>query len=204
MHLFDQRILGFFILFLLAMLVVVKRVASGSVLDKPQGGLLLQLVNLFNLFFLLVVNPLAAVALLSRRLEAIDPTRVAIAGPLPLAVLEIAGLALYAGGFLLMARALIVLGRSYQLGGCDPRARDRLVVAGPYRVIRNPMYTAALVIALGLACLLQSLAILAVFAVYLALILLLVPVEEAGLQKKYGEPYAAYRRRSKKLVPFLY
>jgi protein-S-isoprenylcysteine O-methyltransferase Ste14 len=203
-HLFDQRILGVFILLLLAGLVVVKRAATGSVLDKPQGGPLLQLVNVFNLFFLLVVNPLAAVALLSRRLEAIDPTRVAIAGPRLLPALEIAGLALYAGGFLLMAWALVVLGRSYQLGGCDPRMGDRLVVGGPYRFTRNPMYTAALAIALGLACLLQSLAFFAVFAVYLPLILLLVPMEEDGLLKKYGEAYAAYRRRSKKLVPFLY
>ena len=150
------------------------------------------------------MNPLAAVALLTRRLETIDPTRVAIARALPRAVLEIAGLVLYAGGFLLMAWALVVLGRSYQLGGCDPRAGDRLVVGGPYRVIRNPMYTAALAISLGLACLLQSLAFFAVFAAYLALILLLLPVEEAGLRKKYGAAYAAYRRRSKKLVPFLY
>jgi protein-S-isoprenylcysteine O-methyltransferase Ste14 len=204
MHLFDQRILGFFILFLLGGLVAVKRSATGSVLDKPQGGPLLQLVNIFNLFFLLVVNPLAAVALLTRRLEALDPTRVAIARALPRAVLEIAGLGLYVSGFLLMAWALIVLGRSYQLGGCDPRANDRLVVGGPYRFTRNPMYTAALAIALGLACLLQSLAFFAVFAVYLPLILLLVPMEEDGLLKKYGEAYAAYRRRSKKLVPFLY
>jgi len=150
------------------------------------------------------VNPLAAVVLLARRLEAIDPTRVAIAGPRLLPALEIAGLALYAGGFLLMAWALVVLGRSYQLGGSDPRAGDRLVLAGPYRAIRNPMYTAALAIALGLACLLQSLAILAVFAAYLPLVLLLIPVEEQGLREKYGEAYAAYRRRSKKLIPFLY
>jgi protein-S-isoprenylcysteine O-methyltransferase Ste14 len=202
--LLNQEILGVATLFLLAGLVVVKRIATGSVLDKPQGGPLLQLVNIFNLFFLLVVTPLAAVALLTRHLEVLDPTRVAIAQALPRAVLEIAGLALYVSGFLLMAWALIVLGRSYQLGGCDPRANDRLVVGGPFRFMRNPMYTSALAISLGLACLLQSLAFFAVFATYLPLILLLLPVEEAGLRKKYGEAYAAYGRRSKKLVPFLY
>ena len=52
MHLLDQRILGIAILFLLGMLVIVKRVATGSVLDKPKGNLLVQLVNIFNLFFL--------------------------------------------------------------------------------------------------------------------------------------------------------
>jgi len=51
MHLLDQRTLGIAILCLLGMLVIVKRVATGSILDKPQGNLRVQLVNIFNLFF---------------------------------------------------------------------------------------------------------------------------------------------------------
>ena len=54
MHLLGQRTLGIAILFLLVMLVTVKRAATGSILDKPKGSLLVQLVNVFNLFFLLV------------------------------------------------------------------------------------------------------------------------------------------------------
>ncbi len=50
MHLLNQRILGITILILLGMLVAVKRVATGSVLDKPKGNLMVQLVNIFNLF----------------------------------------------------------------------------------------------------------------------------------------------------------
>jgi len=59
MIVFDQRALGIAILFLLGMLVTVKQVTAGSILDKPKGGFLPQLVNIFNLFFLLVVNPVA-------------------------------------------------------------------------------------------------------------------------------------------------
>jgi hypothetical protein len=51
MHLFDQRILGFIILFLLGMLVAVKRMTTGSILDQPKGNFMVRLVNLFNLFF---------------------------------------------------------------------------------------------------------------------------------------------------------
>lgn len=58
MHLFDQRLLGILVLVLLGGLVVVKRMATGSVLDRPRGNFLIQLVNGFNLFFLLMVNPL--------------------------------------------------------------------------------------------------------------------------------------------------
>jgi len=123
MHLLDQRILGIAILFLLGMLVTVKRVATGSILDRPQGDLLVQLVNIFNLFFLLVVNPLAAILLITRRLATIDPTHITFHESWILMVLEIAGLVMYVMGFLLMAWALITLGRNYQLAACRRRSQ---------------------------------------------------------------------------------
>ena len=51
MHLLEQNILGVLILFLLGTLVIIKQVATGSILDKPKGNLMVQLVNIFNLFF---------------------------------------------------------------------------------------------------------------------------------------------------------
>ena len=165
---------------------------------------MVQLVNIFNLFFLLVVNPLAAILLISRRLSTIDPTHVTLDEQWILTVLESVGLVVYVTGFLLMASALITLGRNYQPGGSDPRSEDKMVVDGPYKLIRHPMYTAALSISLGLACLIQSWAFFCVFCIYLALILVLIPVEEDGLRKAYGEPYVAYREKAKKLIPFVY
>jgi protein-S-isoprenylcysteine O-methyltransferase Ste14 len=204
MHLMDQRILGIAILCLLGMLVTVKRTASGSVLDKPVGSFMIQLVNVFNLFFLLIVNPAAAVMLIFRRLEAIDPTRIVIDLPSALFTLELAGLVFYVMGFLLMAWALLGLGRNYQLAGTAPRDTDAMIMAGPYSLIRHPMYAAALSISFGLACLIQSFAFFTVFCIYLVLILHLVPLEEEGLQQAYGEKYAAYKQSTSKLIPFVY
>jgi protein-S-isoprenylcysteine O-methyltransferase Ste14 len=201
-HLLGPRLLGAAILLLLGMLVLVKRTATGSVLDRPHGAFLVQLVNAFNLFFLLVVNPLAAVSLLAHPAAPLDPTHFAIATPWVVSVIEISGAILYAAGFLLMAWALATLGRSYQLGGSAPRADDRLVAAGPYRLVRHPMYTAALAIALGLSCLVQSWAFLSVFCIYLVLILRLVPLEEDGLRKAYGERYLDYQHHTGRLIPF--
>jgi len=204
MHLVDRRILGIVILFLLGMLVTVKRVAMGSILDRPKGNLMVQLVNVFNLFFLLIVNPLAAILLITRRLPTIDPTHMTINEQWILKVMEIVGLVLYLTGYLFMAWALITLGRNYQLGGRAPRSEDRMVVGGPYRVVRHPMYTAALSISLGLACLIQSWAMFCVLGIYLALIIMLIPMEEDGLRRAYGERYVAYQQRSRKLIPFVY
>ena len=118
--------------------------------------------------------------------------------------LEIVGLVLYVTGFLLMAWALITLGRSYQLGGSVPRPEDKMIMDGPYKLIRHPMYTAALSISLGLTCLIQSAAFFCVFFIYLVLILPLIPMEEDGLQKAYGGQYVAYRQKARKLIPFIY
>jgi protein-S-isoprenylcysteine O-methyltransferase Ste14 len=204
MALLDQRILGIVILILLGILVMIKQIATGSILDQPKGKFLVQFVNIFNLFFLLIVNPLVAILLITGRLERVDPTRLVIANQVLVVVFVVIGLVLYVMGHLLMAWALMRLRSNYQLGGSIPRATDQLVILGPYRFVRHPMYAAALYISLGLAFLTQSLACLAVFFIYLLLISLLIPVEEKGLRQIYGQQYGDYQHHVRKLIPFLY
>jgi protein-S-isoprenylcysteine O-methyltransferase Ste14 len=203
MHLLDQRTLGIVILLLLGLLIVAKRAATGSIIDLPKGSIQARLADGFNLFFLLIVNPLAAVLLIARRMDALDPTHLAISGPWLLTV-EIVGMVLYGLGFLLMSWALLTLRGNYQVGGSAPRAADRMVLAGPYRFIRHPMYAAALSIALGLVGLIQSVACLVIFCIYLVLIVRLIPVEEEGLGQAYHERFITYRQHTRRLVPFLY
>ena len=152
----------------------------------------------------MIVNPTAAVLLIAGHLEAVDPTYIAIDAPWLLTGLEIVGMVFYLIGYLLMAWALVRLGRNYQVGGNPPRTTDEMVIVGPYRLVRHPMYTAALCISLGLACLIQSLAFLSVFCIYVMLIILLVPGEEEGLRRAYGEQYIAYRQKVKRIVPLFY
>jgi protein-S-isoprenylcysteine O-methyltransferase Ste14 len=204
-HLLDQKTLGIGILLLLAGLVIIKRMATGSILkDRPKSNLRIWLTQIFNLFFLLFVNPLAAVLLITGYLEAVDPTRLTISMPWLLMGVEIGGMGLYVMGFILMGWALIRLGRNYQAGGSDPRVADGMVMGGPYKLVRHPMYSAALVISLGLACVVQSLAFFSVFCIYFMLIILLIPAEEGGLRRAYGEQYIAYQQRVKRLFPFFF
>jgi protein-S-isoprenylcysteine O-methyltransferase Ste14 len=200
----DDKVLGILIFVLLAALVAVKWAATGSILDRPEGSLLVQLVNVYNLSFLLVVNPLAGVLLLTGRLAAVDPSHVAVHQPWLQMTVQVIGVAVYGTGFAVMVWALITLRRSYQLGGLAPRPEDRMVTSGPYRLIRHPMYAAVLMISFGLACLAQSLIGLAVFIVYLVLLSRLIPIEEGRLLGAYKESYAAYLRRTSRLVPFVY
>ncbi len=202
MHLIGESALGFLILALMGGMVAVKRAATGSVLDeRPDARALVRLVNAFNLTFLLVVNPAAAVLLVAGRLEAWDVTHLDVPPGRILAAVEGLGILCYAAGAVLLMWALLTLRASYQLGGMSPRARDALVTGGPYARMRHPMYAGALAIALGLALALQSLLCLAVFATYLVLVARLMPMEEEGLRAAYGEAYETYARAVPRLVP---
>ena len=204
MQLIGESALGALILCLLGILVVVKRLATGSVLDeRPDARQLVRAVNVFNLTFLLVINPAAAVLLLAGRLRAWDPTRVEIPWAWLRTGAEAVGIASYAAGCGLMMWALLTLRSRYQLGGMTPRPRDALVSDGPYALMRHPMYAAALAMALGLALALQSPICLGAFAIYVLMLNRLMPLEEAGLRSAYGEAYDAYARLVPRLIPFL-
>lgn len=204
MRLLDQRLIGVVILLVLTLLVIVKRRATGSTVDLPTGAPLIRIVNVFNLLFLLVASPLAAILLITRAASTVDPTHVSIDRRPLLIVIQLVGLVLYVAGYALMAWSLVVLGRQYQPGGTMPRPGDHVLVEGPYRFVRHPMYAAALIGALGLSLLMESWGFLCAFSVYLVLVLALIRREEAGLRSAFGEQYAAYQRRVRALVPFVY
>jgi protein-S-isoprenylcysteine O-methyltransferase Ste14 len=204
MQFYNQTTYGIIILVLLGFLVAVKRTATGSILEKPEGSPFLVAVNTFNLFFLLVANPLASVMLIIRRVDAVDPSHLTIQSAWLVTGLEAGGMALCVAGYLLMAWALLSLRNNYQLGGNSPRLDDKMVINGPYQLVRHPMYLAAVIISLGLACLIQSLAYLSVFCIYLVLMIFLIPVEEERLLGAYGKQYLEYQRKVKRLVPGLY
>lgn len=72
---------------------------------------------------------------------------------------------------------------------------EELVVGGPYRWVRNPMYVAVGAIIAGQALLFGSLPLLAYLAFVLAAFAAFVHLyEQPKLAATYGEDYEAYRR----------
>lgn len=89
------------------------------------------------------------------------------------------------------------------LGTPAPVAPPRhLVINGPYRWVRNPMYVAVLAMTLGQALVLGSVVVL-LYAALLALAfhLFVTLYEERALTERFGEEYAAYRRRVSRWLP---
>jgi protein-S-isoprenylcysteine O-methyltransferase Ste14 len=81
-------------------------------------------------------------------------------------------------------------------------APRRVVAAGPYGWVRNPIYVAALIIVAGEAWLFLSPALLAyAAALAVAFHLIVVGYEEPRLRRRFGDQYLAYRRSVSRWIP---
>ncbi|MEU8920685.1 isoprenylcysteine carboxylmethyltransferase family protein [Kitasatospora sp. NPDC048545] len=114
------------------------------------------------------------------------------------------GVALAAAGLALRAWGMRTLGAYYTrtLRTVDAQ---HVVSTGPYRLIRHPGYAGSLLVWTGYATGTGSwAAALVVAALLLAAYGWRIAAEERLLLDSLGGAYAAYRRTSKRLVPFVY
>jgi len=104
-------------------------------------------------------------------------------------------------GFTIWARR--VLGTNWS---AMPSIKEdhELILRGPYRLVRHPIYTGLLLAIFG-SCLAGG-RVWNLWVVGMAAILLIVKLktEEALLARQFPEAYLQYRRRVKALIPFLY
>jgi protein-S-isoprenylcysteine O-methyltransferase Ste14 len=78
----------------------------------------------------------------------------------------------------------------------------KLVVCGPYRFVRNPMYIGAAMTLAGAALYYQSLSILIYTALFFLIThLFVVLYEEPTLRRTFGDEYDAYFRRVSRWLP---
>jgi protein-S-isoprenylcysteine O-methyltransferase Ste14 len=78
----------------------------------------------------------------------------------------------------------------------------RLVIRGPYRFVRNPMYIGAIVAILGVAVFYGSLSILTYAGfIFVATHLFVIAYEEPVLRRTFADEYEAYCRRVRRWIP---
>ena len=114
------------------------------------------------------------------------------------------GLCVFVMGLVLRWYSIIYLGRFFTVNVAI--APDhRVIDSGPYRFIRHPSYTGALLVVLGFSLCLQNWAsLLIVFVPICAVILRRIRIEEQALANALGPAYENYMRRTKRLIPFIY
>jgi protein-S-isoprenylcysteine O-methyltransferase Ste14 len=95
--------------------------------------------------------------------------------------------------------AFAILGKGTPAPFDPPR---RLVVRGPYRYVRNPMYLGAGTALGGAALYFRSLALLGfVLGFFVIAHLFVVVYEEPALTRLFGDEYRAYRARVRRWMP---
>lgn len=138
------------------------------------------------------------------RLNGIDSYNLHEAAPATRFILPAVGAALIAAGLALLVstiRFFATLGQG-TLAPWDPT--QRLVVAGPYRHVRNPMISGVMSILLGEALAAASLPLAIWFLLFVLANVTFIPwFEEPDLVKRFGEAYDIYRANVPRWVPRL-
>jgi protein-S-isoprenylcysteine O-methyltransferase len=115
-----------------------------------------------------------------------------------------AGCTLFALGLALRWYSIVYLGRFFTVTVAIHSGHE-IIDTGPYRHVRHPSYSGALLASFGLALSMQN---------WLSLVLVVLPIfwaftrrmttEENALASALGAPYVNYMRRTKRLIPAVY
>lgn len=117
--------------------------------------------------------------------------------------LHVAGIALFLLGLAGTVWAQHSMGASWRIG-VDPGERTALVTRGPFRWVRNPIFTAMLCAVTGLGLLVPNLAsVTAVVAMLLAVELQVRAVEEPYLVRTHGAAYRQWAARTGRFLPHI-
>ena len=86
----------------------------------------------------------------------------------------------------------------------EVKKEARLITKGPYKVLRNPMYS-GLILFFG-ATVIETLDIIniSVFVILIIVLLSKIRLEEKYLSQKFGSGYNEYKEKSYRLFPFIF
>jgi protein-S-isoprenylcysteine O-methyltransferase Ste14 len=117
-------------------------------------------------------------------------------------ILQGIGTALFLTGLGLAVWARVYLGRNWGTPMSE-RVDAELVTTGPYRYIRNPIYSGLILAGIGTAVAvtwywLVAVVFMGTYFIYSA------TVEEHTMERLFPNDYPAYKRSTKMLIPFIF
>src|ERR1700730_7205812 len=114
------------------------------------------------------------------------------------------GVAIFVGGMVLRWYSIIYLGRFFTVNVAIA-ADHQLIDTGPYRFVRHPSYTGALLAFIGFALVMRNWASVLLISVPIFFAFLYrIHVEERALLAALGDRYRVYSEKTKRLIPFVY
>jgi protein-S-isoprenylcysteine O-methyltransferase Ste14 len=113
-----------------------------------------------------------------------------------------------------VATSLVVLGAAFAIwarlaiganwsGTVALKEGHELVVTGPYRVVRHPIYTGLLAMGVGSVIMYAQPIYFVLLVLSAAILLARIPQEERLMTETFPDQYPEYRRRVKAVIPFL-
>jgi protein-S-isoprenylcysteine O-methyltransferase Ste14 len=113
------------------------------------------------------------------------------------------GIVLMILGIILRQWSMAVLGRFFS-AAVGIQEGQFVVEKGPYKFIRHPSYTGILLIFIGVGLAYQSWgAIISIILLFTLAYGYRIRIEEKALISELGEPYIEYKKRTKRLIPYL-
>jgi protein-S-isoprenylcysteine O-methyltransferase Ste14 len=120
------------------------------------------------------------------------------------ALWQLPGLFLLIVGISIRWNAISTLGRFFSIN-LTIQENHTIIERGLYKHLRHPSYTGSILSFLGFGLSMTTWPSLFFLTIIpLGTFIHRISVEEAMLEKKFGEQYKEYRNRTKKLIPFLF
>lgn len=119
-------------------------------------------------------------------------------------VFEYGSAAILCAGMALRWFSIFYLGKEFTVNVAIIEGH-RLVTNGPYQLVRHPSYTGLLLIFLGLG--IYSNHMVGILALTLPVFWVIrnrIMIEERAMEAYFGVEYTEYRKRTRKLIPYLY
>lgn len=116
---------------------------------------------------------------------------------------RIIGFALFVVGLSIYGIARFTLGRNFS-EALRIKPDHKLIVHGPYRFIRHPVYLGEILYFLSIPIIFESLYGFVIMLILIPMLLYRIKIEEKLLISTFGQKYLEYVRTTKKLIPYIY
>lgn len=162
---------------------------SNKKVSKKSGGWILRLVfytTIVLFVFLQKLVPFFAISLWPKNLTA-----------------YIIADAITFAGLLIMIWARITLGKNWS-GNIVIKENHELIIGGPYKYVRHPIYSGLILMVLGVVLYFNTLALVIFFGIFFWGAYYKAKKEEGILTKHFSDNYLEYKKHTKYLIPFIF